>query len=304
MALCIEAVINVDGGSFSDETEQLVLDEFAKYDIDVTLHLAKSGDEIERLTKKAAGGDAEIIIAGGGDGTISGIAAEAAKAGKTLGILPLGTLNNFSKDLGIPPDIAEAVRVIAEGNTVTIDLAEVNGRIFINNSSIGLYPRIVRKREQQQRLGHGKWWAAFWAAFRIFRVSRFLKVKIEIDGKAFWRKTPFVFIGNNQYEMDLYNIGRRPSLDEGKLSVYFLHRGGRWGVIMLLLHTLTGTVKQWRDFEEVLTDAISIDTRRKVLPVAFDGEVSVLETPLHYKIMPGALKVIVPGGTRTSLSAS
>lgn len=294
----IEVVINASGGSFNEETEQLLADAFAASGVDANIRLAQDGDQISDFARSAVEGDSDIIVAGGGDGTISSVAAIVSEANKTFGVLPLGTLNNFSKDLGIPQDVAEAVRVIAEGNMIEIDLAEVNGRIFINNSSIGIYPRIVRKREQQERLGRGKWWAAFWAALRIFRVSRFLKVKIEVDGKSFWRKTPFVFVGNNQYEMDLYNIGRRPSLDEGKLSVYFLHRGGRWGVIMMLLRTLTGSVKQWRDFEEVLTDTVTIQTRRKRLPVAFDGEVSVLETPLHYKILPRALKVIVPLGEK------
>lgn len=294
----IEVVINASGGSFNEETEQLLADAFAASGVDANIRLAQDGDQIGDFARSAVEGDSDIIVAGGGDGTISSVAAIVSEANKTFGVLPLGTLNNFSKDLGIPQDMADAVRVIAEGNMIEIDLAEVNGRIFINNSSIGLYPRIVRKREQQERLGRGKWWAAFWAALRIFRVSRFLKVKIEVDGKSFWRKTPFVFVGNNQYEMDLYNIGRRPSLDEGKLSVYFLHRGGRWGVIMMLLRTLTGSVKQWRDFEEVLTDTVTIQTRRKRLPVAFDGEVSVLETPLHYKILPRALKVIVPLGEK------
>jgi diacylglycerol kinase family enzyme len=291
----IEVIINASGGTFvQGETEEFLADAFAANGLNANICLAKTGDQVDELAKAAVASDAEIIVAGGGDGTISSVATTVYGSNKALAVLPLGTLNNFSKDLQIPQDISEAARVIAEGHTTEIDLAEVNGRIFINNSSIGLYPRIVRKREQQQRLGYGKWRAAFWAALRSLRLSPFLKVRIEIDGRSFLRKTPFVFVGNNQYEMDLYNIGRRPSLNGGKLSVYFLHRGGRWGVILLLLRTLTGTVKQWRDFEEVLTDSVTIQTRRKRIQVAFDGEVSVLQTPLHYKTLPKALKVIVP----------
>lgn len=295
MRLSIEVIVNASAGSFVEsETHQLLIDEFAKQDVEAIFHFAKDGAEIERFVEAAAAGDADVIVAGGGDGTISGVAEEVYRSGKTLGVLPLGTLNNFSKDLGIPADIPGAVELIAAGNTAQIDLAAVNGRIFINNSSIGLYPRIVRKREQQQRLGSGKWWAAFWAALRVFRVSRFLKVKLEIDGRTFVRKTPFLFVGNNEYEMDLYNIGRRERLDKGRLSVYFLRKGGRWGVIMLLLRTLTGTVRQWRDFEAVITSSVTIQTRRRRLPVALDGEVIVLDSPLEYKILPRVLKVIVP----------
>lgn len=292
----IEVIINAAGGSFVEgETEQKLKGAFAANGLDANIRLAKTGEQIGEFAEAAAKSDSKIVVAGGGDGTISSVAAVISKTNKTFGVLPLGTLNNFSKDLKIPQEIDEAVRVIAEGETAEIDLAELNGRIFINNSSIGLYPRIVRNRvQQQQKLGYGKWRAALWATLRMFRISPFLKVGIVVDGKFFLRKTPFVFVGNNEYEMDFYNIGRRVALDKGKLSVYFLHRGGRVGVIMLLLRTITGTAKQWRDFEEVLSETVSIQTRRKRMHVAFDGEVYTVDTPLKYKILPKALRVLVP----------
>jgi len=292
----IEVIVNAKSGTVLEgETERALRERFETYGVSAHFHLAANGPDTLRLAREAVEGEAEVVVAAGGDGTISTVAAEVSQAGKILGILPLGTLNNFSKDLGIPQDLEGAVETIANGEVTEIDVAEVNGRVFINNSSIGLYPRIVRRRDQwQNRLGYGKWRAAFWATLRIFRIARFLKVRIEIDGKTFLRKTPFVFVGNNQYEMDLYNIGRRARLDGGELSIYFLHRGGRWGVIMLLWHTLTGRVRQWRDFEEVLTDSVTIQSRRKRLPVAFDGEIAVLETPLRYRTLPRALKVIAP----------
>ncbi len=294
MALPIEVIINSGSGSvLGEETAESLCERFLEHDLRANVHLAEDGDELERIATSAAK-TADIVVAGGGDGTISAIAAEVAKAGKTLGVLPLGTLNNFSKDLAIPQDISEAVNTIATGNVKVVDLAEINGRTFINNSSIGLYPRIVLRRVEQQRLGRGKWSAAFWATLQMVRFSPFLKVRIDLDGKSFLRKTPFVFVGNNEYEMDLYNIGRRQSLDEGELSVYFLHRGGRWGVALLLLHTVFGGLQQWEDFEGVNTDSITIQTRRKKLYVALDGEVRTIETPLVYTIRPGALKVIVP----------
>src|SRR5687767_8544296 len=227
MADPIEVIINAASGSvLGDETAHSLRDRFIACGLPAKIHLSKDGRDIEVLAKEAVE-KADLIVAGGGDGTISTVAIEVAKAGKTLGVLPLGTLNNFSKDLGIPQTLPGAVETIAGGEVKTIDLAEVNGRTFINNSSIGLYPQIVLRRVEQQRLGRGKWHAAFWAALQMFRISPFLKVRIEVDGKTFLRKTPFVFVGNNEYEMDFYNIGRRVALDEGELSVYFLHRGGR-----------------------------------------------------------------------------
>ena len=294
MARPIEVIINAGSGSvLGEETAQRLRDRFIEQGVPANVHFASSGSEVETLAKRAVE-VADIVVAGGGDGTISTVAAEVARAGKTLGVLPLGTLNNFSKDLGIPQDLSGAVETIAAGESKLIDLAEVNGRVFVNNSSIGLYPKIVLRRVEQQRLGRGKWSSAFWAALQMFRLSPFLKVRIELDGKTFLRKTPFVFVGNNEYEMDLYNIGRRVELDDGELSVYFLHHGGRWGVVMLLVHTLFGRLRQWKDFEEVSTGEITIQTRRKKLHVALDGEVREMQTPLYYRILPKALKVIVP----------
>ena len=287
-------IVNAGSGSvLGEETSQTLRDRFIAQGIPANVHIVDDGREIGELARHAVE-DAEIIVAGGGDGTISTIAVEVAKAGKTLGVLPLGTVNNFSKDLGIEQTLPGAISTIAEGEVKVIDLAEVNGRTFINNSSIGLYPKIVLRRVEQQRLGRSKWSAAFWAALQMFRLSPFLKVRIELNGQSFLRKTPFVFVGNNEYEMDLYNIGRRVSLDDGELSVYFLRRGGRWGVVLLLLHTLFGSLRQWEDFEEVSTDQISIQTRKKKLHVAFDGEVRIMETPLNYRTRPKALRVIVP----------
>lgn len=295
MSQPIEVIINAGSGSVRDEeTKNLLIDLFEANGVRANIHLAKSGLEIAELTLRFANGEAEIIVAGGGDGTISTVAAGVAKSNKIFGVLPLGTLNNFSKDLQIPQNIEDAVRIIAEKNIKTIDLGEVNGRCFVNNSSIGLYPRIVRRREKQQRLGRGKWSSAFWAALRILRRSPFFAVRLETENGKRIVKTPFVFVGNNSYEMDFFNIGRRATLDDGKLSVYFLNRSNRRGLFVLALRTIFGRLRQTKDFEEINTEEITIETRKKRILVAFDGEVKKMETPLDYKVHKKALRVIVP----------
>ena len=291
----IEVIVNSHSGSVaSGETINQLEVLFKEYELTAKIHRAQTGDAVERLAARAAAGDADIIAAGGGDGTISTVASALVGKSKVLAVLPLGTLNNFSKDLQIPQDLDGAVRLIADGHTRVVDVAEVNGKYFINNSSIGLYPRIVRRREQQQRLGWGKWWAAAWAAWRFMWISPLLGVKLYVDGKEFVRKTPFVFVGNNDYEMDLYNIGRRPRMDEGLLCVYLLHGSGRVGLVDLVLRTVFGRLKQADDFEDIRTDGLTVETRKKRILVARDGEVSVMNSPLQYKIHPGALKVIAP----------
>jgi len=295
MSQPIEVIINAGSGSVeAEETKRQLTQLFEENGVDANIHLAKDGGEIVELAKKLSNGEAEIIVAGGGDGSVSAVAEEVLKADKILGVLPLGTLNNFSKDLQIPQEIEEAVRVIAERLVKTIDVGEVNGHIFVNNSSIGLYPQIVKRREKQQRLGHGKWRAAFWAALKLLKRSPFFAVRLETEKGTRIVKTPFVFVGNNEYEMDFFNIGRRAKMDDGKLSVYFLHRSGRKGLFLLVLRTIFGRLRQTKDFEEIVAEEITIETRKKQILVAFDGEVENLETPLRYKIHKQSLRVIVP----------
>lgn len=295
MPTSIEVIVNTGSGSVECEAiEKRLTELFAENGAAATIHLAKGGAEIIELAKKAAQGDALVVVAGGGDGTVSAVASEIYKTDKTLGVLPLGTLNNFSKDLQIPQDLAEAVKIIRENHTREIDVGEVNGRIFVNNSSIGLYPNIVKRREKQQRLGRGKWRSAFWAAWRILKRSAFFAVRLKSGTEERIVKTPFVFVGNNAYEMDFFNIGRRATMDDGKLSVYFLHRSGRKGLFLLIARTVLGRLRQTHDFEEVSVEEITFETRRKQILVAFDGEVETLAAPLHYKIHPKALRVIVP----------
>lgn len=291
----VEVIINIGSGSVDSETiERRLAELFRENGVEANVHLARGGFEIVGLADRFAKSDAEIIVAGGGDGTISAVAERIFKYEKILGVLPLGTLNNFSKDLQIPQNIEDAVRVIAEKYVKTIDVGEVNGRFFVNNSSIGLYPHIVRRREKQQRLGRGKWASAFWAALRILRRSPFFAVRLETEKGRRIVKTPFVFVGNNEYEMDFFNIGRREKLDDGKLSVYFLHRSGRRRLFLLVLRMIFGRLRQTKDFEAINAEAITIETRKKRILVAFDGEVKKLETPLDYKIHAQSLRVIAP----------
>jgi len=289
----VEIIVNSNGGSFVDgETDRSLTDALEGAGVDSSVTLAATGDEI---LQRARDSSADILGAAGGDGTVNAVASVALESNKPLAVVPLGTLNHFAKDLTIPADLTEAARNVALGSVKRVDVGEVNGQIFLNNSSIGLYPHIVHNRErQQERLGRGKWRAALSAAVQVFRRQPFFRVRMEIDGEVRVYKTPFVFVGNNEYAMDLYNIGSRERLDAGRLSVYFLKRGGRWGVVRLLLRTLVGALDSMKEFEQLTTGSLTIDMRKERVMVAFDGEVTVMETPLEYRIRPMELQVIVP----------
>jgi diacylglycerol kinase family enzyme len=263
--------------------------------------LAQSGADLLTFAQRAVRGDAEIVVAGGGDGTINSVASAVIGSNKALGLLPFGTMNHFAKDLHIPLDLEGAVETIVAGHGSKVDVGEVNGHIFINNSSLGLYPSIVHKREKQQQLGWSKGPAYIWAALAIMRRYPFLSVSVSLDGKELRSRTPFVFIGNNEYEMETLNIGTRAHLDKGELSLYMANRTGRLGLVRLALRALFGRLHQEKDFVALRTQEISIETRHKHLRVALDGEVTRMAPPLHYRVRPGALRVLTPKEVKMSV---
>jgi len=251
--------------------------------------------DICAVARDAAQGDDRIIVAAGGDGTVSAVAAALAGTDKVLGVLPVGTLNHFAKDLHLPLDLGDAVRTIVEGEVATVDVGEVNGRVFINNSSLGLYPQIVSRREaQQQRLARGKWTAFFWATIQALRRFPFLNLRIEVEGLEMFRRTAFLFVGNNEYQIAGFSLGTRASVNAGKLGLYLTHRTGRFGLFRLAFHALFGRVDQAEDFDVFCVTEARIETKKPRLLVALDGEVERMETPLHYRIRPAALRVSVP----------
>lgn len=295
MPVKIEVIVNASSGTGENNAIEERLNElFARDGLIAHVALGQSGHEISELAKRAALGDADVIVAGGGDGTINSVTSQLLNTKKTLGVLPLGTMNHFAKDLHIPLELEAAIETIIEGHVANVDLGEVNGHIFVNNSSLGLYPSIVREREKQQRLGWGKWPAYVWAAFAVLRRYPFLDIRLTVEGKALSSRTPFVFIGNNEYEMETLNIGGRSCLDAGELSLYVTNRTGRLGLIRLALRALFGGLRQEKDFVAMCTKEIWIDTKHKRVRVALDGEVTVMEPPLHYRVLPGKLRVLAP----------
>jgi diacylglycerol kinase family enzyme len=235
----------------------------------------------------------DAIVAAGGDGTISSVSSVLADGNIPLGVLPLGTLNHFAKDLNIPLDFDEAAETISLFRIKKIDLGEVNGRIFINNSSIGFYPKLVKHREiHTEKLGLNKWLSMGVALINVFRRFPSIDVKLHSEENSIRIKTPFVFIGNNDYKIDLFNLGTRTSLDKGKLCIYFPNTSGKMSIMKFAFLTLLNKIKQAEDFIIDSSENIILETRKKFLDVSADGEVIKLKTPLHYKIKPLCLKVI------------
>jgi YegS/Rv2252/BmrU family lipid kinase len=292
----ISVIVNAAAGSqrANDLCAQLT-QHFKAAGTEVEIQLANAGADLVREVKRAITRTPETLVVGGGDGTLNAAVPMLIGTGIALGILPLGTLNHFARDLRIPFDLEAAVKTIAAGHTVKVDVGAVNDRFFLNNSSLGLYPRVVKRREvQRERLGRGKWPAFIWAALAVLRRYPFLDVRLSINGSDLKRRTPFVFIGNNKYAMEGFRIGERARLDGGQLSLYVANRTGRLGLFRLAMQALFGRLNQAEDFDTAFAKSIEVESRRGRLRVATDGEIGIMATPLRFRILPAALTVVVP----------
>lgn len=286
------------GGNYEADWADTLTEKFHDAGLDVKVTLAADGAEMLDVARAALGAGAAMMVAGGGDGTINAVASVLVGTSCALGVLPMGTLNHFAKDLGIPQEIDAAISVIAAGSLTEVDTGEVNGKVFLNNSSLGMYPDIVRDREHQQhRLGRGKWLAFASATMSALRRFPFLTARLSVDGQQHQRRSPFIFIGNNAYSMTGFTLGQRATLRDGLLSLYVAQGTTRLGLVALALRSLFGRLDQARDFDALQARDVVIETRHRRMPVATDGEVNWMQTPLHYRIRPRALKVAVPAET-------
>ncbi|WP_207478972.1 diacylglycerol/lipid kinase family protein [Arenibaculum pallidiluteum] len=299
----IAVVLNAAAGSLLGETVPDVATR-----IEQILHEAghepqvetASGAGIVPLIERAAASDADAVIVGGGDGTVACAANRLIGTGKALGILPLGTLNLYAGDLGVPSGIDEAVRALAFGTVRPLDVGEVNGRLFLNHSVLGLYPRIVEDREEtREHLGVRKWRLSKWpamalAVLRALRDYPMLNVTLMADGRRRHFLTPALAVANNAYDDGYRAFLKRSRLDSGKLALYVAKHRSPWRMLKLILSIGLGRWQQDDELEVLELREFTVTTLRGRLRVANDGEVERLSAPLRYRIRPGALDVLVP----------
>jgi diacylglycerol kinase family enzyme len=254
------------------------------------------------------------VVAGGGDGTINAVANAMAVAGKGMafGVLPLGTHNHFAKDLGIPLDLDAALTAVADAlltgrGVVPLDLAEVNGRLFLNFSGLGLHPHVVDRRDgdhaelKRWRLLHLilrkflKPLALVVSFVRSLGSLPILRLTLVADGRRRFRVTPSLLVCTNVHQMEVFGVSGLSVPQRGVLNVYVARTRRLIGLVRLLLAAATRRLKALREFESLAATDLTIHYRRPTLRVSVDGEVVRLRTPLHYRIRKAALTVVAPG---------
>ena len=287
-------LVNKSGGSFTEGIAERIGEALAAAGVDSEIVLVEGKDCAARAADNVKKG-VELIIAAGGDGTMGSVAGELAGSKAVMGIMPLGTLNHFARDLGIRFDIAEAAKVIAQAKTRKVDIAEVNGHTFINNASIGLYPLMVMDRDgQRKRLGRSKRLAMLVASLRTMARFHSRRLTLSTDGGEAKVDTPLLFVGNNDYQVALPSAGRREALDDGELCVMVMRSKSLPGFLAAIGRALIGIKRREEMVRVSGVKELKVDSPRSHLSVAMDGETVSLKPPLVFRIRPGALNVIAP----------
>lgn len=297
MSSPIEIIINTaSGANDKDEIRQKLIEFFDAKQVEVRIVLVRTGAELISAAKAAASGESQTIVAGGGDGTLATVAAELVGTDKEFGVLPLGTFNYFSKNLGIPLEPEEAARIIIEGRTTMVDVGSVNGRTFLINASLGLHPEVLREREKiYRRWGRNQLAALFSYVKTMLRPASFLRLRLTTaNGERILRKTPLVFVGFNKYQLDEINIRGSDCFDVGKMPFYISKPMSRIGLLRLAARGFFGGLRDSEDFQVLCLKEAWVEARRRHLRVSMDGEVVTMRIPLHFRIHPKALRVIVP----------
>jgi len=285
-------------GLGADSFRERLAAAFERRDVDATIELLEASAIEARARAAMAEADAgplEAIVVGGGDGSIRTVAAVLAGTDVALGVLPLGTLNHFAKDLGIPLDIDGAVEVIASAAGRRVDVGDVNGELFLNNSSVGIYPYMVLDRDRRQSTeGRGKWIAMALALVRALKRFPRRRLVVAAEGTVRAYRTPILFVGNNEYDINFLSLGRRGQLDQGTLHLYVARPRNAVALFWLAVRAAFGMAHRAEALDSLTAASADIRSRASRLTVALDGEVRTLPTPLRYRSQPGALIVLAP----------
>jgi diacylglycerol kinase family enzyme len=290
-------VVIANSGATRAAAVQAIADAFARHGAAATVE-AVPGGHVERAARAAVRSGADVVVAAGGDGTVSAVASVVAGTRVALGVVPLGRLNHFARDVGLPLDLDAAVGAVVEGEVVPCDVGSAGGRPFVNNATLGLYADQVRVRERwRKRLG--RWLAAGLATAVVLRRVRALRLSIRADEEAIEVESPLVVVSNNEYALTAGHPHGRARLDSGRLGLYVLHdRGGRQ-VLTTAIRSFVAGLEDHEGLSARTAREVVVGARRRHVKVALDGEVRKMATPTRFRAHPGALRVVGarPDGT-------
>lgn len=291
----IEIIVNARSGTpGKDAAAERAAGYLRERGAEVEVRLVSSAHDLHDAAARAAAGDADLVVAGGGDGTIAAIAGSLLDSPKTFGVLPLGTFNYFARRLGVPLDLDAALDVIATAPEVrSISVGDVNGRMFLNNASIGLYPAVLKQRETTyRRIGRSQAAAYLSVAAVMVRPPGFVNLELTADGTDIVRRTPLLFVGVNPHQLATFGIPGYECVKEGRLAAYITRPLGTIQMWRLGLRGLLRGLHGTDAIEVVCAREIVVHVSRRRVRVAMDGEIARLRGPLRFRIHEDALRVV------------
>jgi len=261
------------------------------------LHVVELGDDVNLraiVRERTMRGD-RVFIAAGGDGTVHHVIQALVNTDAILGVVPTGTYNHFARDLGIPIGWRAALDVALTGETRQIDTGRINDRFFVNNVTLGLYPKFVAHREEKGR-DYPRWKARLFAAYITLRNYPHVILNVESDHERHEViRTHMFMVSNNGYDLSRIGVeAPRDRLNEGRVSVYWLPHIPRWQLTRFIARYLAGRVRETPGFRSYRTMRMRVQSTKSKLEVGIDGELFELPTPLAITIVPQSLNVRVP----------
>jgi diacylglycerol kinase family enzyme len=259
------------------------------------LRAVRRRDDPVAVARRAAAEGFATLVAAGGDGTIGAVAEVARARGLTLGVVPMGTFNFFARGLGLPQELDAAIDLIARGPTRRIGLGEVNGRLFLNNASLGLYPAILARREGTYRRWGRSRLAAHWSVLATFaRFHRPLSLRVSVDGETIRKRTPLVFVARSGFQLEMFGLRGAEEVRRDRFALFLAPDSSRWQLLLFAIRLAWGSMVEGRDYAFASGRSIDIETRSPRRLVARDGERERMEAPFRFRMLDDALAVIAP----------
>ncbi len=275
-------------------TSASLVERFSAHGIDATVDDDDDLPLDERIGNAIASG-ADVIVAAGGDGTVVAVAEAAMKADRTLAILPLGTMNAMARDLGLPLGVDEAIAAMAAGEDHGIDVGEVNGRIFLENVTIGFVTPLTALREQIRGKGIGAWLR--FGRRCLERIAEGRRIEVEIttaEGASRIERVRAIVLANGPYGEVPGKIMAREWINDGLLSLYTFHRLSVGDALRIALEMFVG---RWKHDESITIEVareVAIRVKKQKMFVTLDGDVVALDVPLRFSVRPLGLRVLLP----------
>jgi diacylglycerol kinase family enzyme len=289
-------VLNAASGRRNEaEFEERLANALGQHADRFSISRAPTGKDLGLAIRRSVEAGHPVLVAAGGDGTITAVAEAAAADGRRLGILPSGTFNFVARGLGIPEELDDAVRTLVGGTAQPTTVAEVNGRLFLNNASLGLYPAILREREGIYRRWGRSRIAAHWSVVRaIFGAFRPLQLRITVDGRVIRARTPLLFVARSAFQLDRYGLEGGDAVRAGRFALFLVPDVPPLRLFLITLRLALGGVRPGHDIELITCDEITVESARRRLLVARDGERGPMASPLTFRLRHDALQVIAP----------